>query len=65
MMKSLFLQFLIIGLTINLACSQKLALDKWKYIEADNNRGKWGDWAEPEWLRYFGLDIMDINKDGL
>ena len=45
------------GLTINLAFSQKLALDKWKYIEADSNRQKWGDWAEPDWLRYFGLDI--------
>jgi hypothetical protein len=63
-MKIAFLQILIMALTINLACSQKLSLDKWKYIEADNNRAKWGDWAEPEWLRYFGLDITDINKDG-
>jgi hypothetical protein len=63
-MKRVFLQILIIWLTTNLAWSQKLPLDKWKYIEADNNRGKWGDWSEPEWLRYFGLDIMDLNKDG-
>jgi hypothetical protein len=63
-MKKFFLQILIMGLTINFASSQKLVLDKWKYIEADNNRQKWGDWAEPEWLRYFGLDIMDLNKDG-
>ena len=48
----------------NLAFTQKLAIDKWKYIEVDNNWQKWGDWAAPDWLRYFGLDMKDINHDG-
>ncbi|MBK8881628.1 MAG: VCBS repeat-containing protein [Bacteroidales bacterium] len=63
-MKSVKLLILILGLTINSANSQKLVLDKWKYIEADSSRQKWGDWAEPDWLRYFGLDILDLNIDG-
>lgn len=44
--------------------AQKLPLNKWQYIEVDSSRQKWGDFAEPEWLRYFGLDARDINKDG-
>lgn len=41
-----------------------LPLDQWTYIQIDDDRGKWGDWNEPEWLRYFGLDFQDINNDG-
>jgi hypothetical protein len=49
-----------------LACTQekKMALDQWTYIQVDSSRQKWGDWDEPEWLRYFGLDMQDINGDG-
>jgi hypothetical protein len=63
-MKRVFLLILILGITMDFAFAQKLALDKWKYIEADSSRQKWGDWAEPDWLRYFGLDFKDLNKDG-
>jgi hypothetical protein len=42
----------------------KMSLDKWTYIELDNNRGKRGDWDKPEWLRYFGLAMDDIDGDG-
>ncbi len=42
----------------------KLSLDDWTYIEVDNKRGKWGDWDKPEWLRYFGLAMTDVNGDG-
>lgn len=62
--------FSLSGLTglLLFSCSQKeapvLALDKWTYIEVDSTRQKWGDWDEPEWLRYFGLDFQDINGDG-
>lgn len=63
-MRRIILVILITGITINSGIAQKLALDKWKYIEADSSRQKWGDWAEPDWLRYFGLDFMDLNKDG-
>ncbi len=45
-------------------CDAKRALNKWTYIEIDNNRGKWGDEAPPEWLRYFGLDASDADSDG-
>jgi len=38
---------------------------EWNYIEIENNRDKWGDYEdEPQWLRYFGLDMQDINGDG-
>lgn len=41
-----------------------LQLDDWTYIQIDNNRGKWGDWNQPAWLRYFGLDMADVTGDG-
>ena len=34
------------------------------YIEIDSSKGMWGDWAEPDWLRYFGLDAGDVDRDG-
>lgn len=33
-------------------------------IVIDSNNVKWGDYAEPAWLRYFGVDAGDINGDG-
>lgn len=41
-----------------------LALDQWHYIEVDSTRDRWGDYADPEWLRYFGLDTGDLDGDG-
>ncbi len=41
-----------------------LPLDQWTYIQADDQRAKWGDWAQPEWLRYFGVDMEDVTGDG-
>ncbi|MGE5152703.1 MAG: FG-GAP repeat domain-containing protein [Bdellovibrio bacteriovorus] len=38
--------------------------DAWRYIRVDNQRGKWGDFDEPDWLRYFGLAVGDLNGDG-
>lgn len=38
--------------------------DAWHYIHVDGTRGKWGDSAAPEWLRYFGLDAGDLDGDG-
>ncbi|MEM7514032.1 MAG: VCBS repeat-containing protein [Bacteroidota bacterium] len=35
----------------------------WQYIEVDDAKGKWGDTKEPSWLRYFGLDMGNINGD--
>jgi hypothetical protein len=43
---------------------QTIPLDQWTYIQVDDSRAKWGDWDEPEFLRYFGLDFQDVNRDG-
>jgi FG-GAP-like repeat len=42
----------------------KIPLDRWTYIQVDNSRGKWGDFAQPDWLKYFGLSAHDVNGDG-
>ncbi|RMH52401.1 MAG: VCBS repeat-containing protein [Bacteroidetes bacterium] len=36
----------------------------WTYIQIDDQKGKWGDWDPPDWLRYFGLDMGDVDRDG-
>jgi len=54
------LTLLVIG-----ACTQKpISTTEWQYIQVDDQKAKWGDFAEPEWLRYFGLDAADFNNDG-
>ncbi len=63
-MNKRLLKMVLIVIAFVVGCSQKLPIDKWTYFEIDNDRGKWGDWAEPNWLRYFGLDFMDVNRDG-
>ncbi len=63
-MKNLGLIFLLSTILIAPAFSQSEKLNNWKYISVDNNRAKWGDFDEPEWLRYFGVDALDVNKDG-
>lgn len=42
---------------------KSVSLEHWKYIEVDSQRGKHGDWADPAWLKYFGLDMMDVTGD--
>jgi len=41
-----------------------LGTDDWTYIEVDSSKAMWGEFAEPEWLRYFGLAATDLNGDG-
>ena len=41
-----------------------LPTDSWTYIEIDSSKAMWGDYDEPEWLRYFGLAAGDLNNDG-
>ncbi|MCG2461628.1 VCBS repeat-containing protein [Flavobacteriaceae bacterium F89] len=57
-----FLGLLFIG-SINALRAQS-PVNNWSYIEIDNDKSKWGDYAEPDWLRYFGLDMGDLNGDG-
>jgi hypothetical protein len=48
----------------NKTSDNKPSLDNWTYIQVDSGRGKWGDWDEPKWLKYFGLDMRDVTGDG-
>ncbi len=38
--------------------------EDWRYILVDGDKGKWGDFDEPEWMRYFGLAVGDLTGDG-
>ncbi|MEM6630739.1 MAG: VCBS repeat-containing protein [Bacteroidota bacterium] len=59
------LAFLSLGLLISSPLhAQHYPKMGWEYIQIDDKKGKWGDEAQPEWLRYFGLDMGDINGDG-
>ncbi len=51
-------------LPVNLLKSQVIPADNFYHILIDSSHSKWGDYAEPEWLKYFGLDMADINGDG-
>ena len=44
--------------------AQVFDAQNWTYVPIDSNKQKWGDWADPEWLRYFGLDAGDVDRDG-
>ena len=37
----------------------------WRHILVDDQRAKWGDFDQPEWLRYFGLAVGDLTGDSL
>lgn len=43
---------------------QRLPLDRWTYIEVDHARAKYGDFAEPKWLKYYGLAMADLSGHG-
>ncbi len=47
-----------------LQAADTLGMDKWTYIHVDDDRGKWGDFDDPNWLKYFGLWMTDITGDG-
>lgn len=53
--------FLLLALGV---CAQTATINDWQYVQIDNQKGKWGDEGQPAWLRYFGLDMGDINGDG-
>ena len=58
------LSLLISQLTFSVSAQQKTTADQWTYIEVDDSRNKWGDFAQPEWLRYFGIAAYDVTGDG-
>ena len=61
-MKRIYLFFIAVYLSIS-ASAQTLPVSSWTYIQVDDTKGKWGDMSEPKWLRYFGLDMGDVNGD--
>lgn len=63
-MKSLLPVMLLLGLILPRLYGQQVKSSAWHAIQIDSTKGKWGDWATPEWLRYFGLDMGDVNQDG-
>ena len=63
--QSFSLIFLISYFTFHISLAQQPTTSgSWTYIEVDSTRSKWGDFAEPEWLRYFGLAARDVTGDG-
>ena len=60
----LFQSFFIGILFVGMLNSQSLQTDQWTYIEIDNSREMISPPEGPDWLRAFGIDAVDINKDG-
>ncbi|WP_166204978.1 FG-GAP repeat domain-containing protein [Pelagihabitans pacificus] len=58
------LLFLIFIVSTAIGNAQDKLSQDWHYIQVDSTKQMWGDWAEPEWLRYFGLDAGDVDSDG-
>ncbi len=48
----------------NTLSDKKQSLDQWTYIQVDNDRHAWGEFEEPEWLKYFGVAAGDMSHDG-
>ena len=61
---SLYPAFAFISLEGKSRSSRDLPFTNWTYIQVDGDRGKWGDFNEPEWLKYLGLDMADVTGDG-
>ncbi len=65
------IKFLLGVLTIQLIfCGSSLRaqspVSNFSYIQVDNAKKNWGDYEkEYYWLNYFGLDMGDLNHDGL
>lgn len=52
---------IILTLTTPLFCftvQAQFLSSQWEYINIDDKRDKWGDYNEPKFLRYFGVDMM-------
>ena len=54
--------FLFLFLPI-LIIAQPSTVNNWQYLQIDDQKAKWGDWDQPNWLRYFGLDMGDVNGE--
>lgn len=64
-MKKIYLTCWVLVMIQLVSCTNKpLPTDQWTYIQIDDSRQRFGDFGEPDWLRYFGLDAEDLNQDG-
>ena len=61
-MKILFRFFVLLMIPLS-GIAQYNHAHSWQYIQIDDQKAKWGDWDDPSWLRYFGLDMGDVNGD--
>lgn len=59
----MFIRFLLVVVTL-FGCQSGRA-QNFTYFQIDDQKVKWGDYDDPDWLRYFGLDMGDVNNDGL
>ena len=62
--KIAFLSAILLSSFCHISLISQHPVNSWTYIEIDNQKGKWGDYQEPQWLRYFGIDAGDLNNDG-
>ncbi len=58
------LTFVFYSLFSAILFSQSIATEQWTYIELDNDREMMNPPGGPDWLRSFGIDAADINRDG-
>lgn len=63
-MRALTLFLVLSFFLVEIINAQSLKIQNWTYIPIDSTKQKWGDWNDPDWLRYFGLDFCDVNRDG-
>lgn len=61
--RSLYFPFFLFFFSVALHAQSDIQ-ENWHYIEVDSTKQMWGDWNEPDWLRYFGLDAGDVDRDG-
>lgn len=59
-MLSILLSILLSGTLF----SQSIPANQWSYIAIDTSREMLNPLGGPDWLRSFGIDATDINKDG-
>ena len=49
----------------DLNANRTLPLDRWTCITVDDKRAKFGDFDQPDYLRYFGIASGDFTGSGL
>ena len=58
------MRYVLFAILLLLFFGANLDAQSYTYVELDSTRTKWGDYANPDWLRYFGTAAGDVNADG-